>query len=88
MSRREQSLGLFHALGKILYNKRQYLAVSAFGPLCISDLLPITGIGDEGEVQEVLMLEHERLPPHLAHFERREYENEFEVGVCEKLSGH
>lgn len=33
MTRREQSLHLFHLLGKIMYNKREYLDPGVFKPL-------------------------------------------------------
>jgi hypothetical protein len=45
------------------------------------------GIGDDAvddasEVgDDVMTIDHEPLPPHLAQFERRRYENDFEVRI-------
>lgn len=81
MSRREQSLGLFHALGKVLFNKREsVLLPSRFNELKETVLI---GIGDDVAENEadpdIAMTEHELLPVHLERFERRTFENDVEV---------
>ncbi|KAJ9123972.1 hypothetical protein QFC22_000763 [Naganishia vaughanmartiniae] len=66
IARREQSLGLFHALGKIMYNKR--LGDMDDGGSAEQAIL---------EKEKQYGKDHP-LPAHLAQHERRRYENDFD----------
>ncbi|KAJ9118987.1 hypothetical protein QFC24_005953 [Naganishia onofrii] len=66
IARREQSLGLFHALGKIMYNKR-------FGDMDDETSTDPVILKKEEQYQR----DHP-LPAHLAQHERRRYENDFD----------
>ena len=85
---------MFHALGKVLYNKRQYKACAIQSVFfCSSSLL--TGIGENPDgdpdaearalAAERLYLRDNPLPQHLAHHGRPRYENDFEVGRARRL---
>ncbi|KAF8154728.1 Rad17 cell cycle checkpoint protein-domain-containing protein [Crassisporium funariophilum] len=62
VTRREQSLALFHLIGKVLYNKRKGDPPSASATA--KDLLRERDI-------DALLKDPTKLPPHLAHHERR-----------------
>jgi hypothetical protein len=85
IARREQSLGLFHALGKVLYNKRKspIPTLVRYSRLCRS-----TGIGETSEdgddgglarAKEAEYLATNPLPEHLRRHSRPRFENDFEV---------
>jgi hypothetical protein len=84
VTRREQSLGLFHALGKVFYNKRMSRAPSITQKTLIPDYI---GLGDpniESEDQEDLaairgLPPEDALPAHLADFKREKSMNQMEV---------
>lgn len=90
VARREQSLGLFHALGKVLYNKSEHNISSKLwnGDSSLVLFTCATGIGDaaeDGTVDAEALKNEENhaqahpLPPHLASHEKRRYENDLDV---------
>jgi cell cycle checkpoint protein len=92
IARREQSLGLFHALGKVLYNKRKspIPRLVRYSCSCRS-----TGIGETSEddddnalarAKEAEYLATNPLPEHLRRHSRPRYENDFEVSGVHILS--
>lgn len=90
VTRREQSLNLFHALGKVFYNKREKTFL--FPRVLLTD--HFAGLGDPGiddEDQEELanirgLPPEDPLPPHLKNYERRRSMTSLDVsvqyGVC------
>ena len=86
VTRREQSLNLFHALGKVFYNKRTWCLY--FCATMDNDLTDV-GLGDPGmedeDQEEVACIKclppEDVLPAHLRHFERRTSMIQMEVGL-------
>ena len=82
ITKREQSLGLFHALGKVLYNKRGYLLSSR------RIRAHITGIDDPGveedHAEAIVSLKalppEETLPSHLDHLLKSRLIMQYDVG--------
>jgi hypothetical protein len=88
IARREQSLGLFHALGKVLYNKRESTIQNSREQHTLIPLLTGTGeTSEDGDDNGVAKAKEEQflamnpLPDHLLRHSRPRYENDFEVSA-------
>lgn len=92
VTRREQSLALFHLIGKLLYNKR----MKAFSSItvCLVCWHPITGKGDPPSSSasakdkqrdrdfDARLRDPPKLPPHLQHHDRKPSRVDVEVDPC------